>query len=311
MRLLFYLFIFSQLLHVISAFADKDKKESLTIDSIKWEKIQGKKSNNLKNIIWEFQKDFDIPFEDKNFQKKSNKNFSNTEFIPLNKNDKLLLFGGVISDSALFPERGGIQISFNLDDKGNLFVMYGYSLSNIFQLEIDIGSFNNVNLVDDKNFKLKDTYLSQNNFNYRVGGKLLIFSPQKNDTFWLTLRTTLGRNNENKQEYLFSELISTFRFNDYLAFNVSPKYFFSGVKSFGGVGFSSYINLSDKLMLIPEIKTSIINDSDFNSSLALRYSFNQRKSVDLYYSNALGIQDIGQLLVDKNHRLGIKLNFLY
>ncbi len=234
-----------------------------------------------------------------------------TKFIPLNKNDNLLLFGGLISDNALFPERGNSQISFNYDDKGNLFFIYGYSLSNIFQLEIDIGSFNNVNLVDNKNFNLKDTYLSQNNFNYRVGGKLLIFSPQKNDTFWLALRTTLGRNNKNKQGYLFSELISTFRFNDYIAFNVSPKYFFSGVKSFGAASFSSYINLSEKLMLIPEIKTSIINDSDLNSSLALRYSFNQRKAIDLYYSNAVGIQDIGQLLEDKNHRLGIKLNFLY
>ena len=234
-----------------------------------------------------------------------------TKFIPLNKNDKLMLFGGVLSDNALFPKRGNSQISFNYDDKGNLFAMYGYSLSNIFQLEIDTGYFNNVNLVDNKNFNLKDTYLSQNNFHYRVGGKLLIFSPQKNDAFWLALRTTLGRNNENKQGYLFSELISTFRFNDYLAFNVSPKYFFSGVKSFGAVGFSSFINLSDKLMLIPEIQTSIINDSDFNSSLALRYSLSQRKSVDLYYSNAVGILDIGQLLEDKNHRLGIKLNFLY
>jgi len=234
-----------------------------------------------------------------------------TKFIHLNKNDKLMLFGGIISDNALFPERGNSQISFNYDDKGNLFAKYGYSLSNIFQLEIDIGSFKNVNLIDNKNFNLRNTYLSQNNLNYRVGGKLLIFSPQKNDTFWLALRTTLGRNSENKQGYLFSECISTFRFNDHIAFNVSPKYFFSGVKSFGAIGFSSYVNLSEKLMLIPEIKTSIINNSDFNSSLALRYAFNQRKSFDLYYSNAIGIQDIGQLLQDKNHRIGLKLNFLY
>ena len=34
------------------------------------------------------------------------------------------------------------------------------------------------------------------------------------------------------------------------------------------------------------------------------------KSLDLYYSNAVGVQDIGQLLKDKEYRLGIKLNFL-
>jgi len=47
-----------------------------------------------------------------------------------------------------------------------------------------------------------------------------------------------------------------------------------------------------------------------NSTLALRYSFSPEKSLDFYYSNAAGVQDIGQLLKDKEYRLGIKLNFL-
>ena len=51
-------------------------------------------------------------------------------------------------------------------------------------------------------------------------------------------------------------------------------------------------------MLIPEINTSIKNNSDLNSTLALRYSFSPEKSLDLYYSNAAGVQDIGQLLKD-------------
>ena len=106
-------------------------------------------------------------------------------------------------------------------------------------------------------------------------------------------------------------IINTFRLNNLVAFNISPKYFFSGVESFGGIGFSSYINLSDNLMLIPEINTSIKNDSDFNSTLALRYSPSPEKSLDLYYSNAAGVQDIGQLLKVDDYRLGIKLNFLY
>ena len=100
------------------------------------------------------------------------------------------------------------------------------------------------------------------------------------------------------------------RLNNWLAFNISSKYFFSGVKSFGGIGFSCYINLLDNLILIPEINTSIKNDSDLNSTLALRYSFSPQKSLDLYYSNAVGLQDVGQLLKDKEYRLGIKFNFL-
>ena len=81
------------------------------------------------------------------------------------------------------------------------------------------------------------------------------------------------------------------------------------MESFGGIGFLSYINLSDNLMLIPETNTSIENYSDLNSTLALRYSLSSEKSLDLYYSNTAGIQDIGQILKNEEYRFGINLNF--
>ena len=234
-----------------------------------------------------------------------------TYLTPLNERDKLISNGGVTVNNALMPSVGTSEINFNFDNKGNLFGSYSYSLSNIFKLELlNIGSFNEVILSGDKNSNLYSTYLDDSNLNFRLGGKLLIFSPQKNDLYWMSLRSSVGRNNDTNQGYLFSEFINTIRVNNWLAFNISPKYFFSGVESFGGIGFSSYINLFDNLMLIPEINTSIKNNSDLNSTLALRYSFSPEKSLDLYYSNAAGVQDIGQLLKNKEYRLGIKLNFL-
>ncbi len=226
---------------------------------------------------------------------------------PLNDRDKMISYGGITVNNALISKAGTSQINLNYDSKGNLFGFYGYSLSNIFQLEfLNIGRFNDNNISS-----LYSTYLSENNLNYRLGGKLLIFSPQKDDLFWMAVRTSVGRNDDTNQGYLFSELINTFSLNDRIAFNLSPKYFFSGVDSFGGLGLSSYINLFDNLQLISEINTSFKNDSDFNSSLALRYSLKPGKSIDLYYSNAVGIQDIGQILEDKEYRIGFKLNFLY
>jgi hypothetical protein len=220
--------------------------------------------------------------------------------------------GGITVNNALIPSSGTSQIYFNYDSKGNLLGFYGYSLSNIFQLElINIGIFEDVDLVRNKQRDLASTYLSENNLNYRLGGKLLIFSPQKDDLFWMTVRTSVGRNDDTNQGYLYSELINTFRLNDRVAFNLSPKYFFSGVESFGGLGVSSYINLLDNVQIIPEVNTSFNNDSNFNSTIALRYSYSSEKSIDLYYSNAVGIQDVGQLLEDKEYRFGFKLNFLY
>ena len=235
-----------------------------------------------------------------------------TKFAPLNKNNELLLFGGLTVENALFPERGISQVDLNYDEEGNLFASYGYSLSNLFQLEISTGSFNGVKPKNENNANLQGIYLNEDTFSYRFGGKLLIFSPQKDDLFWMTLRTSLGRNEGlNHQGYMFSELINTFKVNNWLALNISPKYFLSGVESFGGLGISSNINLLENFQFIPEINTSLKNNSDFNSTYALRYSYAQDKSVDLYYSNAAGIQDIGQLFENKEFRFGIKLNFLY
>ena len=47
------------------------------------------------------------------------------------------------------------------------------------------------------------------------------------------------------------------------------------------------------------------------TTLALRYSFPPEKSLDLYYSNAAGIQEIGQLLKINVYRLGIRFNFFF
>ena len=128
----------------------------------------------------------------------------------------------------------------------------------------------------------------------------------------MAIRTSLGRNEgANHQGYMFSELINTFKVNDWWALNISPKYFHSGVKSFGGIGISSNINLLKNTQFIPEINTSLRNNSDFNSTYTLRYSYAKGQSVDLFYSNAAGFQDIGQLLENKESRFGIKLNFLY
>jgi len=235
-----------------------------------------------------------------------------TLLAPLNKRDRIINFGGVTVNNALIPKAGSNQISINYDSEGNWFGSYGYSLSDIFQIElINIGSFKVSNPVANHNQNLYSTYLTDNNVNYRLAGKLLFLSPQKDDSFWLSMKTSFGRNDENNQGYLFSELMSTFRLNERVAFNLNPKYFFSGVKSFGALGVSNYINLFDNLLIIPEINTTFKHNSDFNSSLALRYSFKKGQSIDFYYSNAVGIQDIGQFFEDKKHRFGMKLNFLY
>ncbi len=75
MRLVFYLFIFSQFLNLVSVFANQYTKESSKLKPIKWEKIQENNSNNLKKIIWKSYKG------DENYFKNENKEgFSSNQF---------------------------------------------------------------------------------------------------------------------------------------------------------------------------------------------------------------------------------------
>ena len=225
--------------------------------------------------------------------------------------DKLISFGGITVNNALIQDSGKSQGILNYDTSGNTFFSYQYSLSNIFQLEfINIGQFNDLSNPEDKNKGIREIYLNNNNLNFRLGGKLMIFSPQKNDGLWSALRTSVGRNDDTNQGYIYSEFINTFRINSWMATNISSKYFFSGVESFGALGISNYINLSDNFTIIPEINVQLSKESESNKTISLRYSYSPSRSIDIYYSNAIGIQDLGQNLKGKD-KLGIKLNFNY
>ena len=217
MRLFFFILIFGQLINFLVVFAEKVKKESSELNSIRWEKVQENKSNNLKKIIWKsykddksyFQNEINVVPEIENLNDYRDENNYISQQA-LNERDTLLNYGGITVSNALIPEAGTSLINLNYDSKGNLFGFYGYSFSNIFQLELSTGSFNDVNLVADKYSSLQRTFLSNNNLNYRIGGKFLILSPQNFDLFWMTIRMSLGGGEQTNKGYLITELINTF-----------------------------------------------------------------------------------------------------
>ncbi len=70
MRLIFYIFIFSQFLNILGVFADKIKNQSSEFNSIQWEKIQENDEKPLKKIIWKSYKDDESYFKNKNLKNK-------------------------------------------------------------------------------------------------------------------------------------------------------------------------------------------------------------------------------------------------
>ena len=63
MRLIFYIFLISQLSNIISVFAEKFTKDSPQLNPIKWEKIEENNSYKLKKIIWKSYKNDDSYFQ--------------------------------------------------------------------------------------------------------------------------------------------------------------------------------------------------------------------------------------------------------
>ena len=66
-----------------------------------------------------------------------------------------------------------------------------------------------------------------------------------------------------------------------------------------------------KIQLISEYNINFSDSEHSNSSFLVRYLPTINKSLDFYISNALGTQDMTQLLKSENQRIGIKLNYLF
>ena len=83
MRLVFFIFLISQLLNFVGVFAGKAKEDSSELNSVTWEKVEGNKFKPLKKIIWKSYKNDEFYFRNKNKQGliKNSTNSSNEEKI--------------------------------------------------------------------------------------------------------------------------------------------------------------------------------------------------------------------------------------
>ena len=307
MRLIFYIFLFCQILNFLVVFAEKVEEDNPKLDPIKWEKVDEKNSNSLKKIFWKsFKEDETSPREEKQEDvfSENNKNF-------FDKN-KLLKFGGLTVDNSILPKQGESYINIDLDSSGNLFSSYSYSLSNMFQLNlINAGSFNIKNNSLRRNSQLTDTYLQNNNLNYRVGGKILFFPREKNDLIWFSSRVSYGRDFESRQDYIYVGLTSTIKLNNWVNFNISPKYIFSGNGNLGVIGLSNHMNLSKKIQFIVETNIGNTQNSSNNSTFSLRYAYSPFNSIDVFATNAVGFQDIGTMLSINDYKFGVRINCIF
>ena len=88
MRLIFYIFVFSQLLNLLDVLAERINKEP-SEQKIKWERVKDEESNNLKKIIWKSYNDDEDYFENTNLKNKENNSDENL-FKTKNEKNKFI-----------------------------------------------------------------------------------------------------------------------------------------------------------------------------------------------------------------------------
>ncbi len=228
------------------------------------------------------------------------------------RKEERLRFGGLSVNNAYLPRFEEKNITLELDNSGTFFTSYSYSISNILQMQlVNIGRYKGVENNSSKYTNIRNTYLSDGNSNYRIGGKINILSPLKGDSLWLSSKISVGRNDTNNQGYIFSELINTINISEDFSLSLNPKAVFSGVGNSTGLGIGANYYLNKKVQLIPELNVNFTNTSNNNYTFSVRYLITKDKAIDSYISNAAGFQDVGQIIKANDIKYGFKFNIFY
>jgi len=95
MKLIFYIFLFSQLLNFLGVLAEKVKEDSSRINPVIWKKIEENKSKDLKEIIWKYYKGDENYFENENregFSTNQSSDFKSASMEPSTWRNRVLRF---------------------------------------------------------------------------------------------------------------------------------------------------------------------------------------------------------------------------
>ena len=211
-------------------------------------------------------------------------------------------------NTALVPPDGTTEAWINADNRKNFNYFLGYSISNVFQLNLFTSAlYKNV----PQTTEYARTFASDDAWSWRAGGKAVAFSPLRGAPFWGGGYISMGRAidtvNERAPGYLFAETMATLELNEKIAINLNPKLALSGIGNLWGVGLGSNIQISSNLELVPETNIVLNEINQSNATLGLRWHATENFSVDIYASTAASIIEVGQLMSADEFRWGTRI----
>ena len=196
----------------------------------------------------------------------------------------------------------------SVDNNGGIWSTINIGLSKKFNFEISTGKSNNSSNINNKFF---DEYIGLNLQNLRFGGKAILINQSEHSPITSGIRMTFGRTiGDSWPGYLFIENINSRKLSNRIKLNVTPKIAWTSSGNLAALGTSLKIDLNKYFSIILEGNTALENaESNFTS--ALRISKNKNRYFDLYLTNAVNFNDIGEFINNKEVSYGFKIGFKF
>ena len=196
----------------------------------------------------------------------------------------------------------------NISEGGSFWKRIKFGISDKFDIDMSWETFAN----SEKDINEFETqYLTPSNSAARIGGKVLLFGNNSENSFNSSLRLSLGRKvfSDNWRGYFFSELINSYHLNNSLSIHLNPK-LASGNKNISGVGISADYKIIKNITIKAEHNLAIEN-AESNTTIAVRKSFQESKFADIYSSNSYSFIDMGQLQRSSKQKFGLRVGIIF
>ena len=106
--------------------------------------------------------------------------------------------------------------------------------------------------------------------------------------------------------YIFSEIRNKYSINNWLSFNLNPKFSFTSIGNVNSISSSINWRLNPKFEIIPKANINL-NNAENNFSLTGRTFLSKNMIIDTFVSNSFGVNDMANQFKNENTKYGVNL----
>lgn len=232
--------------------------------------------------------------------------FYRREPDPITRNPNLI--SNLSVNNTFFLGYGKTLSELNVSGGGSFWKRLKFGISDKFDLDMSWETF--PNFKKDIN-QFESQYLTPSTHSARIGGKVLLIGNNSKNSFNNALRLSLGRKvfSDNWRGYFFSELINSYHLSDKLSFHFNPK-IANANETISSIGIGIDFKVIKNFTIKTEYNIAMENSED-NTTISIRKSFQDSKFIDIYSSNSYSFIDMGQLQRASSQKYGLRLGIVF